>query len=242
MTNTYIVGDCVEVMRQMPDESVDLIVTSPPYNMGSGKSLGYQPRSTVGQRIYESYDDNMNPDEYYTWCISIITECLRVSRYVFWNMQYVRSTRDAIVHIQDRFRENLKDIFIWHKQSVASITSKSGGMAKGWEYVFMFGQDNRSTFNYNNFPENGYVPNIKTWYKSKYFTNHHATFPEELPRYFIEHFTKKGDLVLDPFAGSGTTAVACIELNRNWICIDIEPKYRELAMKRIQGATIGMVI
>ena len=127
-----IQGDCLEVMKTFDDNKFDLILTSPPYNMGNGKSLGYQPNSSVGQSFYGEYSDDRDANEYVKWCNCVIAECLRVSRYVFWNVQFVRSTRDMVLEIQRRFHENLKDIFIWQKQAVANITAKSGGMAKGW--------------------------------------------------------------------------------------------------------------
>ena len=80
-------ADCLEIMPQIPDKSVDLVLTSPPYNMGNGKSLGYQPNSTVGQKFYGEYHDNMDDEEYSDWCVHAIIDLLRVSRYVFWNVQ-----------------------------------------------------------------------------------------------------------------------------------------------------------
>ena len=231
--NQVIQGDCLEVMKGIPDKSIDLVLTSPPYNMGNGKNLGGQPNSTIGQKFYEEYDDNKNDKEYVVWCLSIISECLRVSRYVFWNVQFVRSCRDAIFALQDKFRSNIKDIFIWQKQAVASITANKGGMAKGWEYIFMLGEDNKSIFEYNNFPKNRYVPNIQTWYKKDTFPEHHATFTKEMAVYFCEYFTKETDLILDPFLGSGTTAVACKRLNRRFIGIEISEKYCQIARDRL---------
>ncbi len=227
-----ILGDCLEKMKEIPDKSVDLVLTSPPYNMG-GVALGYQPLSTVGQKHYGDYEDKRTEKEYVDWCMVVIRECLRVSRYVFWNVQFVRSTREMIFTLQNVFRDNLKDIFIWQKQAVANITAKDGGMAKGWEYVFMLGQDNKSTFEYNNFPKNRYVPNIKTWYKKETFKEHHATFTREMAFYFIDNFTKEGDTVLDPFSGTGTTLVAAKELKRKSIGIDIDPNYNKIAERRI---------
>ncbi len=233
-------GDCLEVMKTIPDKSVDLVITSPPYNMG-GVSLGYQPLSTVGQKHYGEYQDKRNDQEYVDWCMSVIKECLRVSRYVFWNVQFVRSTRGMILALQNTFEDKLKDIFIWEKQAVASIAAKDGGLAKGWEYVFMLGQDNLTTFNYNNFPKNGYVPNIKTWYKKETFKEHHATFTREMCYYFIENFTKEGDTVLDPFSGTGTTLVAAKELKRKSIGIDIDPNYYKIAERRINQTTENLL-
>jgi site-specific DNA-methyltransferase (adenine-specific)/modification methylase len=237
--NKVICGDCIEVMRGIPDKSVDLVLTSPPYNMGGGKSLGYQPLSTVGQKYYGDYSDNKTDSEYADWCISVIEECLRISRYVFWNVQFLGNTRSMIFSLQEHFKDNLKDIFIYEKQAVANITAKNGGMARGWEYVFMLGENNNTTFNYHNFPENGYVPNISTWFKKEFFTEHHATFPAEMAKHFCEYFTKKSDIVLDPFFGSGTTGVAAKLLGRQFIGIEISEKYCEIARKRIDATLVN---
>jgi len=237
--NTVICGDCLDVMQDMEDNSVDLVVTSPPYNMG-GKSLGYKPSGTISHKHYDIYNDDINEEKYVDWCREIIKECLRCSRYVIWNVQPVISTRKHIIDLQNHFYNNLKEYFIWEKQAVANITAKYGALAKGFEFVFLMGQDNKATFNYHDFPKNKYVPNIKTWYKSENFKEHAATFPRELPSYFIRNFTKKGDIVLDPFLGSGTTAVACKELGRNYIGIEISPEYCAIAEKRLAQGILNI--
>ena len=227
--------DCLEGMKQIENKSIDLVITSPPYNMG-GKSLGSQPNSTVGQKHYGEYNDKKTDEEYIQWLNSVIKESLRISRYVFWNVQFVRSTRNHILTIQNKFKDNLKDIFIWKKQCVSNITAQEGGLGKGWEYIFMFGENNLSTFEYNNFPDNGYVPNIQEWFKLEHFNDHHATFPLELPEYFIQYFTKENDIVYDPFMGSGMTARAAIKLNRKFSGTEIDQSYFDAAEKRIKKA------
>lgn len=230
--NKIYKGDCLEIMKSMPDKCVDLILTSPPYNMG-GVSLGYQPNSTVGQKHYGGFSDNLSDIEYSKWCIEVIKEALRLSRYVFWNVQFVRSTRTMILDLQNNYFHRLKDIFIWHKQCVPSITAKKGGLGKGWEYVFMLGENDKSVFEYNNFPKNGYVPNIQEWYQKEPHPDHHALFPLAMPDYFIEYFTKPGDIVLDIFNGLGTSTRSAKKLGRKYIGIEINPNYIEIAERRL---------
>ena len=220
-------------MSKMPNGFCDLVLTSPPYNMG-GKSLGYQPRSKIADKHYDVYCDDRNNGEYVEWILKVVGECLRVSRYVFFNIQFLNSTRDAIFALQEKYKGNIKDIFIWKKQAVANITAKNGGMAKGWEYVFLLGQDDAMNFSYHNFPENGYVPNIKDWYKKETFKEHHATFTQEMAGYFVSYFTKPNDTIYDCFMGTGTTAVAAIKYNRNFIGSEISEKYCQIANKRIE--------
>ena len=159
--NTIQCRDCLEGMRDIPDKIVDLVITSPPYNLGDDYKLAKQPNSTIGQKHYGEYDDKRSPENYVIWLNEVLKESLRISRYVFWNVQFMRPTRDHILSIQNEFKDNLKDIFIWKKQCVSNINASKGGMGRGWEYIFAFGEDNSTNFKYNNFPSNGYVPNIQ---------------------------------------------------------------------------------
>ena len=237
--DTVICGDCLDVMRDWPDDCVDLVVTSPPYNTGN-KSLGNHPNSKTGDKFYNEYDDNVSQDIYAEQTHFWIKSCIEKSRYVCWNIQYLSSTQMAFRDTMYDFYANLKDIFIWEKQAVAQIVK--GRMAKGFEFIFLFGQDNNMTFEYRNFPDNSYVPNRQTWFKNESIPEHHATFPLKLPLYFIENFTKHNDLILDPFCGSGTTCVAAKMLGRRYIGIDISEEYCEIARQRIEAVEKGLTV
>ena len=185
------------------------------------------------EKHYTEYNDARDDNEYVNWLNQILYECLRISRYTMWNIQFIRSTRTHILTIQNKYFDNLKDIFIWHKNNMASINGKNGGLSKEFEFIFIFGQDNKNMFKYNNFPDNGYVPNIQIWYKNEYFKEHHATFPVKLPSYFIQYFSKDLDLICDPFMGVGSTLVAAKQLNRRAIGIEISKKYCDVAIDRL---------
>lgn len=225
-------GDCLEILPLLP--KVDLVVTSPPYNTG-GKSLGHHPNSKIGDSFYDKYTDNLSSKKYESFLEKAIAHTIQTSNYSFWNMQMVSGNKDAMIELMYRFRGNLKDIFIWRKQAVAQIVK--GRLAKGYEFIFLFGQDNDMTFKDHNFPSNSYVPNIQEWYRQETHDEHHATFDRKLPLYFIENFVKPDGSVCDPFLGSGTTLVACKELNRNGIGIEINEKYCEIAKKRLKATT-----
>jgi DNA modification methylase len=237
--NVIICGDCLDIMRDMPDNSVDLVVTSPPYNTG-GKSLGYHPNSKTGDNVYNLYKDNLPESEYYEWLTRVMTGCLDKARYTMWNMQMLSSNRTSIFNIMAEWK--IKDIFIWNKHAVSQITGKQGTMAKGYEFVFMLGTESGMNFNYNNFPKNGYVPNRQTWYKQESIPEHHATFPMALPEYFIENYSKPNDLIFDPFCGSGTTCVAAKRLGRRYIGVDISPEYCDIARKRLEAEEKGITV
>jgi len=241
--NQIICGDCLEVMKDWPDGCVDLVLCSPPYNMGKGPSLGYQPNSTVGQAYYGDYVDDMPDEEYSDWIIKSIHRCLEISRYVFWNMQYLTGTKDVIARLIGSFSNRTKDIFIWQKQAVAQICALQAPiLAPGYEFVFMLGPDSTKIFRYSAFPPNGYVPNIQTWYKTESFREHHATYPLAMCEYFTKYFTHETDLILDPFCGSGTTCVAAKKLGRNYIGIDISPEYCAIARERLKAVETGVPV
>lgn len=227
-------GDCLELMKRLPDKSIDIVITSPPYNMG-GKSLGYQPNSTVGQNYYGEYQDDKDEQEYQSFIINSIRQCSRVSKYTFYNMQYLPTTKGAIGAIMYLWQSQIRDIFIWNKQAVSQIVD--GCMATGYEFVFIIGEGVGRKIDLLS----GYCPNRQTWYKSETFSEHHATFPTELPEYFIKN-CPSANIILDPFSGSGTTGVACAKLGRRFLGFEIDPKYTQLANDRIAATERGVTL
>ena len=91
-------------------------------------------------------------------------------------------------------------------------------------------------YDYNNFPKNNFVPNFERWIQqgTDLHESHGATFPIKMPKFFIEYFSKPGDLVFDPFIGSGTTALAAIEMGRKYCGTELDPEYYKLSLKRIE--------
>lgn len=215
----------IETMANMPDNFVDLVVTSPPYNTG-GKSL------TTGN-FYKEYKDNLKDDEYKNFIFENVKELIRVTKhYVVYNFQILSNNKEVYLEFLFQFKDNIKDIAIWKKQAVAQI--QKGKMATGYEFIVILGKDSKMNFEYNNFPDNNYVPNIQTWTKKESIQGHGATMPVEMARYFIEYFSKENDLIYDPFMGTGTTAISAILQKRNFIGSEITKEYVDLANKRLK--------
>lgn len=228
-------GDCANLMPEIPDGDIALTVTSPPYNLASGK---YKDSSKPTQKQFKTYRDDMTEGWYKKFLFEFIRLALAKSRYLALNIQYITPTKEPIIYMLCEFRRNLKDIFIWKKGALPGTLTDSGDarLATGFEFVFLFGRDGSRLFNYHNFPLNGYLPNIMEWHHTESFKEHHATFPVDLPAFFIQNFTKEGDTVLDPFMGTGTTAVAAVRLGRNYIGMDISEDYCNLARARVKKA------
>lgn len=219
-------ADCLKVLPLIPDGAVDLVVTSPPYNTG-GKSCN----KSLGS-VYNEYSDNLPNDTYLKFINAVTDESIRSATYVAWNMQMLSSNKSAMISWITNHADTIKDIVIWQKQAVAQI--QKGKMATGYEFVFLLGHNNSMIFEGCNFPPNNYVPNIQTWSSMESVPNHHATFPVALPRHFVQVFSHPNSLILDPFLGSGTTAVAAKQLGRRFIGIEINMDYCRIAEDRLR--------
>lgn len=217
--------DCLKFMSKIDDDFFDITITSPPYNTG-GKSL------QVGE-FYKDYKDNLSELEYYKWIKKIIQELIRTNKYyVFFNFQFLSNNKKTYYKLIGEFSENIKDIFIWNKHSLSQIVK--GKLATGYEIVLILGKDDKMNFAYNNFPNNNYVPNIQKWNKKEIFKGHGATMPIQMSNYFIEYFSKEGDLVYDCFSGLGTTACSAAKLKRNFIGTEITQEYIDMSYKRLK--------
>ena len=113
--NQIICGDCLDVMRDWPDASVDLVVTSPPYNMRLRIRNGQyttRERSEHFSRKYAWFDDAMPPDEFYAFHSAVMTELLRVARCVVYNIQLVTGSKAAFFRILGDNAEQIKDVIV----------------------------------------------------------------------------------------------------------------------------------
>jgi DNA modification methylase len=231
MNTKMLQGDCVEVMKTLPNDSVDMVFTSPPYNCGKGK-------------MYEHYSDDLSDEQYFQLLHKSLTECLRVCKgLVFFNLNFMNTNRGTILRWLAYDNWALKDIVVWDKLNCQPPIGNIFG--KRCEFIFVFA---KTDVEINNFKENK-AKNYKTIF-GNWLSNicqisikqdkldssiHRAGFPTSLPRVFIDMYTKKDETVLDPFAGCGTTGVACIDLGRKFIGIELTSEYYQVAEKRFNN-------
>jgi DNA modification methylase len=224
-------GDCLERMKEMPDGSVDCIVTSPPYNLNKRASGGGTSKmSYVGW-----YPDDMPEEDYQKWQIEILRECVRVCqgstfynhrvRYA-WHSRNKYRTPSKIYHPMDWLREfPIWAEIIWDRGGTTGHGNGRVRMAD--ERIYQIGKPlckNRSELT-----SVWKVPPSKN-------EGHVCSFPLEIPNRCIEMSTNAGMTVLDPFMGSGTTGVACKNLGRDFIGIELDQGYFEEAQQRIEDA------
>jgi site-specific DNA-methyltransferase (adenine-specific)/modification methylase len=190
---------------------------------------------------YEGFDDNLPIDEFYELHSNIIRELLRVSNVIFYNIQIVTGSKRAFFKIIGEFSEQLKDIVIWDK-GVSQPAMSPGVLNRQSELILVFEKENAISRKFSKYKfDRGTLGDI--WNISrgrKIDKSHGAVFPEKLVSTILENFSDEGDIVYDPFMGSGTTAVVSQKMNRKWLGSELSPNYCELIQKRIDEVQGGL--
>lgn len=232
-------GDCLEVMKTLPDNSVDLVVTSPPYNCGIE---------------YDNYNDNISWQEYYLWCNAWIKEIYRILK---------DDGRFCLIHYLSLGNSDNRHAPLMRLNTISEdIGFKHHGLAIWWDITLTkrtaWGSWLSASAPYINSPFEGVLILYKNrWHKdnkgiteiskdefmescsgiwkiaTEHDRRHPAPFPIKMASRCIRLLSYEGDTVLDPFMGSGTTVVAAKEYHRKAIGIEISPQYYEMAERRI---------
>lgn len=227
-------GDCLEVMRQMGDESVDIVVTSPPYNMGltpGGNGRGtYKHRTQKAHRFstdgYGAHDDAMEQGAYDDWQREVLAECWRVSRLaVFYNH------RPRVEHgtlrdpLSNNFGIPLRQRIIWNRGTGIDVNLRM--FCTRGEYVFLFAKPDMRLASHS-VSGMGDVWDLGIEYGQK---DHPAPFPLSLPARCIE--ATGAQSVLDPFSGSGTTLRAAADAGIKGTGIELEERHCATTVARL---------
>ena len=233
--NKIIHGDCLEVMKSLPDKSVDIIITSPPYNLLNSTGNGLKKNTHCGKWVnaaikdgYKEYDDNMPYDEYVSWqreCVAEMVRLIKDDGAVFYN----NKNRVQGGLLQDRGEIvkgfPLRQIITWKRSG--AVNFNAGYFLPTTEQIYMLcGKNFKLVKGANKLTD---VWEIKQEMKNP----HPAPFPVELIDNIVSSVS--GQVILDPFAGSSTTAVSCIKNNRTFIMIEKALSYCEMSNKRING-------
>jgi site-specific DNA-methyltransferase (adenine-specific)/modification methylase len=233
--------DCIETLKRLKDNSIDCVITSPPYNMNlrirNGKYCSRQIVKEISTK-YSNFSDNLPIDEYNKFHTSVLKELLRVSKVVFYNIQIVTGSKRSIFKMIGDFNEYLKDIIVWDK-CVAQPAMQKQVLNKRTELILVFETDYPISrqFKYGQF-ERGTLQDIWQIKRGKKISkNHGATFPEELVGKILENFTVEGDIIYDPFMGVGTTAIVAKRMNRKYLGSEINQEYYQLILERLKNET-----
>lgn len=234
-----IVGDCLAEMKKLPTDSVDLIITDPPFNIG---------------KKYGVYKDNRSSEEYINWCKAWLTECMRLMKP--HTSLYLFNYPENNAYILPFLKEHLvfKRWMTWHYPT--NTGHSDSNFTRSQHSILFFTKSEKHTFNrdavaepYKNPTDRRIMERLKNGSKgrapydvfhfnlvknvSKDKTPHPCQIPVPLLKIFIKASSNPGDTVLDPFAGSFSTCAAAKELGRNSIGIDIDPNYVSIGKHRL---------
>jgi modification methylase len=231
--NNFIKGDVLDVLKQIPDESVDLVVTSPPYNLknstGNGMKDGRGGKWANAGLLngYSDYDDCMPHDEYAKWqkhCLEQLMRIIKNDGAIFYNHKW-RVQAGLLQDRQDIVSGfPVRQIIIWRRKG--GINFNKGYFLPTYEVIYLIAK-----------PEFQLAPKANAhgdvWEFNQEFNNEHpAPFPVPLIERIISSTNAK--IIIDPFMGSGTTALTAKTLNRDFIGIDISEKYCKYAETRLK--------
>lgn len=244
-------GDCLELMRGIPDGSVDMVISSPPYNIGKE----YEKRKPV--------------DEYLAWHESIVKECARVIRdggSIAWQVgnhiangavypidclvfgQFVSVgliPRNRIIwtfghglHCSNRFSGRHETVLWFSKGDAPSFDLDAVRVPQKYPAKRHYKGPKKGELSGNPLGKNPGdvwdISNVKHNHPEK--TAHPCQFPEQLTERLVKAICQDGGVVLDPFMGSGTTGVTCVKTGRSFIGIELDQGYFEIAQRRIAEA------
>lgn len=215
MKINLMLGDCLERMKEIPDGSVDMVLTDPPYGMAFQSNYRNERYSKIKN------DKDLN------WLNVLADELFRVAsdntaHYVFCSFHNVDKFKQAL---EKKFK--IKNMLVWEKNNT-SMGDLKADFAPKYEMI-IFIQKGRRLINGKR------DPNILKF--SRTGNKLHPTQkPVDLLQYLLEKFSDEGATILDPFMGSGSTGVACVNTNRKFIGIELDQGYFEIAKQRIESA------
>tara|TARA_R110000772_G_scaffold227016_1_gene337700 strand:- start:49 stop:819 length:771 start_codon:yes stop_codon:yes gene_type:complete len=233
---TMLFGDCLERLKEVPENSVDLVVTSPPYNMNlrirNGKYCSRQIVKEITTK-YKNFDDNLPMEKYLDFNVLIIGELLRVcSGPIFYNVQFLTGNKPALFKLIGYFSEEIKEFIIWDKVNAQPAIGEKV-LNSQFEVLLVFDKYNAISRKFDSGQFNrGTLSNVWQIKRGKKNNKTHgAVFPIELAEKIISNFSNENSTVLDPFTGTGTSGVAAKKLSRKFIGIEMDNDYFEFAVK-----------
>ena len=224
MTENYILykGDCLEEMNKIPDKSIDLLLTDPPYEIDI-KGGGLAKKRDIYSNIEKAELNTYNPISF----LSIVKPKLKeFHAYIFCSKNLIK---DYIIWINEN---NLSwDLLIVNK--VNPIPTKNNKYLSDREYLFFIREKGKCYF--NNDLRFNYYRGVKSITVKKNTYGHPTEKNENLISELINVSSKENDIILDPYMGSGTTGSASINLNRKFIGIEKDNNYFDIAKRRIES-------
>ena len=231
MINTIQLGDCYELIKNIPDHSIDLVYIDVPYQhtqingyYGGGGSFGIDSRKYQRTLRDKELMSGIN--------MSILDDICRVMKHIYI---YIWCSKEQIPKFINYFlnKKCLYEIMVWCKSNPTPTCNNK--YLSDIEYCLMFREKGTIIGGSYETKSKFYISGTNVSDKELFL--HPTIKPLELVKNHIINSTKEGDIVLDCFCGSGTTCLACKELGRNYIGMEIDKEYHKIAVDRLNGIT-----
>lgn len=249
--------DCYEYIKKIPENCVDVVLTSPPYNNARETEL------KNGARYYNDYIDNISTEKYIANIVKLFKELDRVLKkngVILFNFNYSQNSlkTSSLVYLLvaaliSETEFTVADTIIWKKSNYWPNVMSPNKLSRCWEYVFVFCRKcEYKTFNVNkpisskrSNGQNNYC-NIENFVQAKNNDGpnklNHCCFSTDLVCKLLSLYSKEGDIVLDPFVGMGTTIYGALKLNRRFIGIEIDKEQVKFIINKIQNKNLKINI
>lgn len=254
-TNVIYNEDCIETMRRI-EGGVNVVITSPPYNTSRTNASDSQKNFDTYQQRYDSYLDGITDEQYCDWTTKVFDgfdKVLTKNGCVLYNISYGSENPNtmwlAIAEVLKKTNFMIADCIAWKKKAALPNNTSPNKLTRIIEFIFVLCRKSEcETFYANkektkvNSAGQQYYENVFNFIEAPNNDEncpiHKATYSTMLCRKLMLLYTKEGDIVYDPFMGTGTTAVACIKENRRYIGSEISKRYCDWAEKRIKNETM----
>ena len=221
--------DCLEGLRMLPDKSIDLVVTDPPYDIQTSGAGIYKQADKQYVKELNFMKDGFSPE--------VLDELCRVLKKI--NI-YIFCSQKQIIPLLDYFVKGKKcnyNLLTWHKTN--PVPACGNKYLTDTEFILFFREKGVKIYGNFNSKFTYYVTPLNQRDKKRY--GHPTVKPLEMIQNFVINSSLEDMIVLDPFMGSGTTAVACIKTNRKYIGFELSEEYCKIAEKRISETTSNQI-
>ena len=230
-------GDCLATLKELQASSIDLLLTDPPYNLG----IFMQKRSTNLKQLRENYFgaagwDNLSTDEWAENMDLFFSEASRVVKSGGALIVFMAVIKlETLIELAQTYGFYYKTTGTWHKSNPMPRNMNLHFINSTESWVYFTKSTKTGTFNNNGKALHDFCETSITPKSEKKYGSHPTQKPVKLMKFFIDVLTNEGDVVLDPFMGSGSTGVAAIESGRKFIGIELDDNYFDIARTWIKA-------
>lgn len=235
--NSEIINnDCINVMKNLDNNSIDLIITDPPYNLGNFMHDRNTNLAKMRDNHFAYSDwDNLEHEEWVSNMDDFFKESNRLLKKKGTLLMFMSLMKvETLIKLAEKHKFYYKTIGVWHKTNPMPRNMNLHFINSTECWIYFINEGTTGTFN-NEGPIHDFIETSLTPMSEKKYGKHPTQKPLKLINHFVNILSNKGDLILDPFMGSGSTGVSCELLNRNFIGIELDTNYYEIAKKRIKN-------